>query len=272
MEARLQSAHRASELHKKRTGRILHVTEQIVFNDESYEEVDKWTQPRVRLDAHMQTASPEFNSRIEAFLEHRLAMSSFIAATHQQPQPRHWSDIDSLFAASFPNATKDARLLAQQYLPPGPTNAQPLESMDGASDVPYGKAAGERLTVGDVPEEDINMTTHSAQIGESDMVNGDLAANYGSAFTAAVPTEVALILGGNGGTIERDFDASLKESHDASNDASHGAFENDLFSEEQELNEDAGVEESNSWDDDLELFVDSRVWGSPPISDSASIT
>ena len=38
LEARVESARRASEIHKRRTGRSLRVTEQDVMNEEMYEE------------------------------------------------------------------------------------------------------------------------------------------------------------------------------------------------------------------------------------------
>lgn len=41
LDARLESAHRASQLHKKRTGKALHITREIVESEAMYEEVDE---------------------------------------------------------------------------------------------------------------------------------------------------------------------------------------------------------------------------------------
>ncbi|KAG9294327.1 hypothetical protein G9A89_001832 [Geosiphon pyriformis] len=40
IEARMESARKASEIHKKRTGKALHITEQDVRNEEMYREID----------------------------------------------------------------------------------------------------------------------------------------------------------------------------------------------------------------------------------------
>ncbi|RDW67945.1 hypothetical protein BP6252_09341 [Coleophoma cylindrospora] len=76
LEARVESARRASEIHKKRTGRALKVTEQDVLNEEMYEEEeDDLPYPYRRLmNAQLQTGSPEFNHRLSTYLTNHLAM------------------------------------------------------------------------------------------------------------------------------------------------------------------------------------------------------
>ena len=60
LEARIESARRASEIHKKRTGRALRVTEQDVINEEMYEEEDDDLPTQYqRLNAHVHVAVPK---------------------------------------------------------------------------------------------------------------------------------------------------------------------------------------------------------------------
>lgn len=95
LEARVESARRASAIHKQRTGRGLRVTEQDVLNEEMYEEEDDDlpTQYR-RLAAHINTESELFNRRFHAFIQSaagaRMAFSqmdpSFAAGAAMQQQ------------------------------------------------------------------------------------------------------------------------------------------------------------------------------------------
>lgn len=69
IEARVESARRASEIHKKRTGRALKVTEQDVINEDMYEEEDEDLPRHMRaFTAHLQTGSADFNTRLANFV------------------------------------------------------------------------------------------------------------------------------------------------------------------------------------------------------------
>lgn len=77
MEARIESARRASEIHKRRTGRSLRVTEQDVINEEMYEEEDDDLPMQYRrLTAHLQTQNADFDRRLAAYLTNHVAMRS----------------------------------------------------------------------------------------------------------------------------------------------------------------------------------------------------
>ncbi|KAK4909049.1 hypothetical protein LTR49_022148 [Elasticomyces elasticus] len=75
IQARVQSARRASEIHKRRTGRSLRITEQDVVNEETDEEGndDLPTMYR-RLTAHLQTQNAEFIRRVQAYLVKHVVM------------------------------------------------------------------------------------------------------------------------------------------------------------------------------------------------------
>lgn len=80
LEARVESARRASEIHKRRTGRSLRVTEQDVVNEEMYEEEDDDLPMQYRkLTAHLQTGSSEFNRRLQEYLTTQVAMRTAYA-------------------------------------------------------------------------------------------------------------------------------------------------------------------------------------------------
>ena len=104
LEARVESARRASEIHKRRTGRSLRVTEQDVINEEMYEEEDDDIPMQYRrLTAHLQTGSPEFNNKLSAYLTSNVAVrntldniiQNSIANEHQRSQSTYASPLMS---------------------------------------------------------------------------------------------------------------------------------------------------------------------------------
>lgn len=75
LEARVESAKRASAIHKQRTGREFKISEQIVQDEEMYEEQDDNMPFQYRgLAAHLQTTDPQFNARLSAFLQTQIGM------------------------------------------------------------------------------------------------------------------------------------------------------------------------------------------------------
>ena len=90
----MESARRASEIHKRRTGRALRVTEQDVINEEMYEEEDDGLPLQYRrLTAHLQTGSSDFNRRLAAYLTSNVAMRSALDQA-----------ITTSYAQQYPNA------------------------------------------------------------------------------------------------------------------------------------------------------------------------
>ena len=108
LEARVESARRASEIHKRRTGRSLRVTEQDVVNEEMYEEEDDDLPMQYRrLTAHLQTGSADFNRRLSAYLTNHVAMRSALDQA-----------ITNSYAQQYPNAPTFAH--NQQSMYPSP--------------------------------------------------------------------------------------------------------------------------------------------------------
>ncbi|KAG9242361.1 hypothetical protein BJ878DRAFT_175853 [Calycina marina] len=86
LEARVESARRASEIHKRRTGRSLRVTEQDVINEEMYEEEDDDLPMQYRrLAAYLTTNNADFNRRLNDYLTSHVAMRSALANSYGQP-------------------------------------------------------------------------------------------------------------------------------------------------------------------------------------------
>ena len=114
LEARVESARRASEIHKRRTGRSLRVTEQDVINEEMYEEEDDDLPTQYkRLTAHLQTGSADFNRRLAAYLTNHVAMRSALDQA-----------ITNSYAQQYPNAPQYAH--NQQNMFPSPMVAQTM--------------------------------------------------------------------------------------------------------------------------------------------------
>ena len=114
LEARVESARRASEIHKRRTGRSLRVTEQDVVNEEMYEEEDDDLPMQYRrLTAHLQTGSADFNRRLAAYLTNHVAMRSALDQA-----------ITNSYAQQYPNAPQYAH--NQQTMFPSPMIPQTM--------------------------------------------------------------------------------------------------------------------------------------------------
>ncbi|KAG6012483.1 hypothetical protein E4U43_007783 [Claviceps pusilla] len=126
IEARVQSARMASEIHKKRTGKGFRITEEIVLKEEMYEEEDDDLPRSYRLlSASMQTPNLEMNSRLDAYLTNKVAMSQMLARTNDEWRE---NEVNRLFAASFPNALPTTSTTSQQQqLPPQPLANQTLD-------------------------------------------------------------------------------------------------------------------------------------------------
>lgn len=96
LEARIESARRASEIHKKRTGRALRVTEQDVINEEMYEEEDDDLPTQYqRLNAHLHTSSVIFNKKLHDYIATQHGVRNMFMSQYQNQNPS--------FAGSYGN-------------------------------------------------------------------------------------------------------------------------------------------------------------------------
>ena len=81
----MESAKRASEIHKKRTGRYYRITEETVINEQMYEEEDD--NPRYRLTSHMQWPNTLLQQRAQAMMsiqmENRKLLGQAVNSTLQ---------------------------------------------------------------------------------------------------------------------------------------------------------------------------------------------
>ncbi|OBT67485.1 hypothetical protein VE03_03122 [Pseudogymnoascus sp. 23342-1-I1] len=79
LEARVESARRASEIHKRRTGRSLRVSEEDVINEEMYEEEEDDLPHQYRcITAHLNSQSTDLNHRFSDYLTNHIGMRSVL--------------------------------------------------------------------------------------------------------------------------------------------------------------------------------------------------
>lgn len=123
LEARIESARRASEIHKKRTGRALRVTEQDVINEEMYEEEDDDLPTQYqRLNAHLHTTSVMFNKKLHDYIATQHGVRNMFMSQYQTPSyPQYGAQFSPTAATTaFPqpnNWMNPAMLPPQQQQP-----------------------------------------------------------------------------------------------------------------------------------------------------------
>ncbi|KAF7712058.1 Uncharacterized protein PECH_004716 [Penicillium ucsense] len=98
LDARLESANRASMLHKKRTGKAFHITKEIVEKEAMYEEVDeRYQEKRIRM---LQAQNMQIEEQF-----HRHLLAAFAARSNSNSTA---SSIASRRASLAPHAAGDA--------------------------------------------------------------------------------------------------------------------------------------------------------------------
>ena len=135
----MESARRASEIHKRRTGRSLRVTEQDVVNEEMYEEEDDDLPMQYRrLTAHLQTGSADFNRRLSAYLTNHVAMRSALdqaitnSYAQQYPNAPQFAHNHSMYPSPFMPQTMP-QTYSQPYPSPGTPGYRPSHPSRSAS-------------------------------------------------------------------------------------------------------------------------------------------
>lgn len=124
LEARIESARRASEIHKKRTGRALRVTEQDVINEEMYEEEDDDLPTQYqRLNAHLHTTSVMFNKKLHDYIATQHGVRNMFMSQYQNPSFQQYGGQYSPTATTFPqpsNWLNPSMMPPQQFNPASP--------------------------------------------------------------------------------------------------------------------------------------------------------
>nr|POE48646.1 hypothetical protein CFP56_38743 [Quercus suber] len=139
LEARVESARRASEIHKKRTGRSLRVTEQDVINEEMYEEEDDDLPYQYRrLNSHLMTNDSYLDRRLHSYLVNQVAMRTMVGQAVQKA----WNE-----NSMYPQAMQSAMMGPGFQSPMGPpqsranTNNQYRQSPYPTNQVSHGRSA-----------------------------------------------------------------------------------------------------------------------------------
>ncbi|RMZ70158.1 hypothetical protein GMOD_00000216 [Pyrenophora seminiperda CCB06] len=136
LEARIESARRASEIHKKRTGRALRVTEQDVVNEEMYEEEDDDLPTQYqRLNAHLHTSSVMFNKKLHDYIATQHGVRNMFMSQYQNSGPAYpqFGQQFSATGPSFPQASNwlnpSSMLPPHQFAPSSPHAFQQTQQM-----------------------------------------------------------------------------------------------------------------------------------------------
>jgi hypothetical protein len=127
LRPRVESARRASEIHKRRTGRSLRITEADVLNEEMHEEEDDLHMHYDRLMAHLQTQNANFDHGRAAYLTSHVAMR---AALDRAMWETSQHDLNTINKSQYRDT--DATQAPQQYMLAG---QNPLESWAQSSEL-----------------------------------------------------------------------------------------------------------------------------------------
>lgn len=120
LEARVESARRASKIHKRRTGRALRVTERDVSNEEMYEEEEEDFSVQYRkLAVHLQTGSIDFNKRLENYLGTQIAIRTAMVNANgnmhpQQHHPNAYAQVNNSPMVQSPMGMNQVHMLQMQ--------------------------------------------------------------------------------------------------------------------------------------------------------------
>ncbi|KAH7394255.1 hypothetical protein DE146DRAFT_126525 [Phaeosphaeria sp. MPI-PUGE-AT-0046c] len=135
LEARIESARRASEIHKKRTGRALRVTEQDVINEEMYEEEDDDLPTQYqRLNAHLHTTSVMFNKKLHDYIATQHGVRNMFMSQYQNPSFQQYGAQYSPNATTFPqtnNWLNPSMMPPQQANPSSPQQSVTQQATSG---------------------------------------------------------------------------------------------------------------------------------------------
>lgn len=147
LEARMESARRASEIHKRRTGKALKITEQDVVNEEMYEEEEDDLPMAYRnLNSHLQTGSSGFDARLQAYLANAVAFRKALSGVVKQGDKsqqadfvnfKQYADHESLFPKHSDN-WKDVLQKKQQQAPAGQGATTKSAASAGKADAAVG--------------------------------------------------------------------------------------------------------------------------------------
>ncbi|RHZ55904.1 hypothetical protein CDV55_103806 [Aspergillus turcosus] len=139
LDARLESANRASMLHKKRTGKALHITKEIVEKEAMYEEVDeRYQEKRIRmLQAQNLHIEEQLNRQLLAALaartndiqQRRAANSPQNPVNGVRKMSLDLSSLRSSFSESTPTgAMTSPMVMDHSYMLPPSYNVSPQSS------------------------------------------------------------------------------------------------------------------------------------------------
>lgn len=132
LDARLESANRASVLHKKRTGKCLHITKDIVEKEAMYEEVDeRYQEKRIRmLQAQNMQIEDQLNRQLLAALAVRANSNNHRGSSSPSSSSPAAASLSSASARSSSASSAAPSIVAKQQ-PRRASSMTPRGPMDG---------------------------------------------------------------------------------------------------------------------------------------------
>ncbi|KAM3422274.1 hypothetical protein BST61_g2635 [Cercospora zeina] len=124
LEARVESARRASEIHKKRTGRSLRVREEDVMNEEMYEEEDDDLPMQFRRINALNPgfAYSAFNERVNSYLQGQIGVRNYLHQAIYQANQNY--NANQMFNPMLQQSGQQAWQMAMQNNPSTPAHAR----------------------------------------------------------------------------------------------------------------------------------------------------
>ena len=198
IEARIQSARMASEIHKGRTGKAFVITEEIVRNEEMYEEEETEFPRSIRLlNSQLETSNAEFNARVENWMSTKMFMTQYMETAKQDWENNH---INRLFAESFPQANQQAQAISRNMSFSGgsghcgsPSPRSPQLSQQPSPQSPVSSAFHSVPTMSPTPMTNNGSTPGTPVTAETMPFNQ----NQQSAFNNELPAEMQFMMDTN---------------------------------------------------------------------------
>jgi len=280
LEARIESARRASEIHKRRTGRSLRVTEADVVNEEMYEEEDDDLPMQYRrLTAHLNGNASDFNRRLAAYLTNQVAMRDALdqaISKSYAPSGQQWDPATQTLQPLQPQwMASPTNIAQQQHLGPmGPPNGG-QRSPTNHRQTPYPANAGNSYR-SDASHRPSPIVTANRQMKASvtsqpglpspaESCNGDEPRHVNVSYPkSAPPLDVGPLASGALFQRRANSDASVGQLRDVSQPLNNHNSSNPI-SPETTNNKPAPI-----MSDNLALSTQTTPWSAPPQTTSFS--
>ncbi|KAH7126084.1 hypothetical protein EDB81DRAFT_910907 [Dactylonectria macrodidyma] len=193
IEARIQSARRASEVHKLRTGKALYVSRDIVLKEEMYEEVDDGFPRSYQLrEPHQRPSSVNISVQVGEDPKSPATMAKSLPGHHQK---LHENEVNREFAQYFPEVDQilSRRWSTQSILTVSPPQRDAFQNSSrkrfdsAARDISYAQGA-----VLDAQDRSLSDSSPPELRTDVELTPPTVATEFGS-YPATPPSQAASV-------------------------------------------------------------------------------